>query len=210
MDEKDEYITKLETEITKQRSDNANMSQAVSTASMFSSSQDPNLIEFQLELNDILERIERLLKGQVVQIDSEGNVRYVESKDKNLRTFNDFGVQFLMDILSFYLNRNTILTFHTEERISKIIYDIGYEISDQIYLNHKRMGLDTPEKRRRYPLIVLELIHTIENVYNRALQGGERKSLRTMMSVNQSIPFTSNPAPQEGKRFSLIKPWTWV
>ncbi len=209
-DEKDQYIEKLEAEVTKRGTENAQVTQGAISSSMFGSMQDPNLIEFQLELNDILERIERLLKGQKVEVDAEGNARYVEPKDKSLRVFNDFGVQFLMDILSFYLNRNTMLTFHKEERINKIIFDIGTEISDQVFLNHKKMGLDSPEKYRRYPLIVLELVHTIENVYNRSLMGGERKSLRTMMSVTQSVPLRDNLSPQAPKKnTSIFKPWTW-
>jgi len=183
--------------------------------STFASNQDPNLIEWQLELDNILERIEHLLKGDVLKPDEEGNIIYVPAISDDLKPLNEYGVQFLMNFLSFYLNRNTILSNYDDTRINEILFDLGWELTDQIYLNFEKMGLDTPQKQKRYPVIVLSIVHTIESAYNRAYKGGERESLRTARSVIQSDPLGKmNQLPNmnlgKQKNVSLFRPSTWI
>lgn len=174
---------------------------------------DPNLIEWQLELDNIKEELKHLLRGDILKEDKKGNPYYVSPDDDSLKPLNEYGVQFIMNILSSYLNRNTILSNYDEDRIYKILYDIGYEITDQIYLNAEKMGLDTPDKIKRYPMIVLQLIHTIESAYNRAYKGGERESLRSARIVTQSD--NMNPSPimmnmRKTQKTSLFNPSTWL
>lgn len=88
--------------------------------------QENNLIVWQLELDNILERIEHLLKGHVLKEDGKGGIDYVEPDDKRLIVLNEYGVQMVMNFISFYLNRNTILSNYKEERIYEILHDLGY------------------------------------------------------------------------------------
>ncbi len=181
--------------------------------SMFGGGNDPNLIEFQLELDNILDRVEHLLKGDILE-EVDGNLIYVKSPDKNNRPLNHYGVQFLMNVLSFYLNRNTILSNYSSERIDEILYDIGYELTDQIYLNAEKMGLDTEEKRKRYSIIVLQIVHTIESAYKRAYMGEERRTLRettiVTQSANQQNPMQPGNISRASNEFKLMSPSTWL
>lgn len=155
---------------------------------IFNQNQDANLIVFQLELDNILERIEHLLKGDVLEEDSEGNLKYESPKDTDLIVLNDYGVKLIMNIISFYLNRNTILSNHKETRIFEILHVLGHELADLIYESYEKMGLDTDYKRARYTMVVMNILHTIENAYNRSLHGGERDSLRSARVVTQNQP----------------------
>ena len=106
---------------------------------IFTGAQDDNLIVFQLELDNILERIEHLLKGDVLETDGEGNVSYKTPEDKTLIVLNDYGVKLVMNTISFYLNRNTILSNHKEERIFEILYVLGNELADLIYESYENV-----------------------------------------------------------------------
>ncbi len=202
-----EYDEEVQKALQEKDSKIAQVSNAA--GSMFAATQDPNLIEYQLDMDNILERIEHLLKGEKLVIDKKGNAFYQKSEEED-RSFNEYGVQFLMNIMSFYLNRNTVLSNYSAERINEILFDLGNELTDQIFLNYEKMGMNTKDKRKRYSMIVLELIHTVESAYNRALGGGERESLRTARMVTQN----ADPVPRQqfvapAKKFSIFKPDTW-
>lgn len=183
----DNYIDTLEKEINdlQGRTQQADMGLG---SSVYQQGQENNLIVFQLELDNILERIEHLLKGEKLETDKDGNVSYVTPDNKDLIVFNEYGVQLIMNVVSFYLNRNTILSNHKEERIFEILYDLGIELSDLIYTSYEKMGLDNDYKRARYPMLVMNILHTVENAYNRSLSGGERESLRSARVVTQNQP----------------------
>ena len=201
--EADTYIDILESENRDLKTKSDSIEMGVGN-SLFQGGQDNNLIVFQLELDNILERIEHLLKGEQLEEDGEGNLKFKPPKDKDLIVLNEYGVQLIMNIVSFYLNRNTILSNHKEDRIFEILYDLGIELADLIYASYEKMGLDTPYKRARYPMLVMNILHTVENSYNRSLHGGERDSLRTGRVVTQNQPLGQqglNPLPVKKKKW---------
>ncbi len=213
-----EYLRNLK----EQRDEAVSKTNQMSTAtnSMFSSTQDTNLIEYQLGLDDILERIEHLLRGDVLKQDKKGNIRYEQptnrdgSVNQELQVLNEYGVQFLMNVVSSYLNRNTILSNYTEERIKEILFNLGNEITDQIYLNAEKMGLDTPERQKRYSIIVMQIVHIVESAYNRAIGGAELDSLRSARVVTQNADPLNRMDPSfinnnSNKTTSWARPSTW-
>jgi len=171
-------------------------------------SQENNLIVWQLELDNILERIEHLLKGETVHIDRDGNITYKTAKDDDLRVLNEYGVALIMNKMSFYLNRNTILSNYDETRIYEILCDIGEELADLMFINYEKMGLNTVEKKARYEPLVMTMLHIIESAYNRALQGAERESLRSARVVTQTQPIVNPNMPvQPQKRGFSLNPF---
>ena len=181
-----EYLDQLEAQ-GKEKDNKISELSGYAANTQFNQNQDSNLIIWQLELDNILERIEHLLRGDVVVEDGEGNASYEAPTDTSLIILNDYGVKLIMNVISFYLNRNTILSNYNSERINDILFDVGYELSDTIYINYEKMGMTTREKKSRYGLLVLNILHTIESCYNRALSGGERDSLRSARVVTQTL-----------------------
>ncbi|KKL63309.1 hypothetical protein LCGC14_2176390 [marine sediment metagenome] len=180
---------------------------------VFSQAQDNNLIVWQLELDNILERIEHLLRGDIVKEDEEGNIIYTQPNDKGLIILNDYGVGLIMNIISFYLNRNTILSDYMPDRIYEILFDLGNELSDVIYINYEKMGMDSIQKKSRSEILVINILHTIESAYNRALKGGERDSLRSARVVTQTQPIGGvNQMMQMQRpkaRGGILNPMNW-
>ena len=173
--------------------------------------QNDNLIVWQLELDNILERIEHLLKGDIIKTDEEGNITYEKPDDSSLIILNDYGVQLIMNVISFYLNRNTILSNYHPDRVKDILYDLGYELADVVYINYEKMGMDCIEKKSRHEILILNILHTIESSYNRALGGEERESLRTARVVTQSLSPGGLGSPLHRKRHGggFLNPRNW-
>jgi hypothetical protein len=213
--EEQEYIAKLEQEVASNSKLNP-YTEANITSSLYANSQDQNLIVFQLELDSILEKLEHLLRGDIIKTDKEGNVFYTSTKKEEDMPLNDYGVKAIMNIISFYLNRNTILSYYQEDRINQILSDLGEELADFILCNYSKMGLNSDAKKSRYPLLVINILNTIESAYNRALRGREGDNLKTARIVTQN---ESEITPrgnfggggfQQKKKFNVLKPSTWA
>ena len=152
--------------------------------SMFSARANENLIQWQLELDSILERVEHMLRGDRIKF-KDGQMIWIAPESNKEKRLNDYGVGEIMRILSMYLNRNTILSNYDEDTINWKVLDFGKEITDLFFMKYEEMGLDTLEKRKLYPMIVREIVDVVHSSYLRALHGGERLSLREARSVSQ-------------------------
>ncbi len=211
-DEEAAYITELEGKIQQADQKTGQVQQGMTA--MFNSEHHVNLVKWQLDIEEELERIEHLLKGHVPKIDKAGNQFFEEAKDGD-RLFNDKGVAEILKILSWYLNKNIILSNFDEDQISLRVHQFSRTFTDFLFFNYEKFGLDTEEKRKHYPMIVLTIVDTVEAAYLRALRGGERDSLRTARTVHQTEnpmmgQFAFNPGQiQNKKKFSMMNPKTW-
>jgi hypothetical protein len=179
-------------------------------SSIFGNTNEQNLIQYQLDLREELERIDHLLRGHQLKYDTDGSLRWVEATDDSMKPFNDKGVQIIMNIIQFYLNRNTILSNYSEDMINWKMMDLGDELADLIYMKYEEMGMNTSEKRKLYPVIVREIVDCVHSAYLRAMAGGERESLRTARSVVQNDQMNKQEHyPNPKKQFSVFKPTTW-
>lgn len=178
---------------------------------MFSPNPDDNLVKWQLDIKEELQRIERLIRRQKLTIDDHGNERWKDPETSS-QLFNEKGINDILNWLNWYLNKNIILSNFSEDDIKARVEELGLELNSYIYCNYESIGLDTEEKRKHYPSMVLNIINSIEASYLRALNGGERDSLRTARSVHQTESGNqfSNPLAQPQKRgFSLFDRKTW-
>lgn len=238
----EEYVNQLESELAMARQQTQDVQQSAN--SIFMGQQESNLIEFQLEMDNILERIDHLLRGHILKFDEKGNMIWKEPGNSNYQVFNEYGVQEILRILSMYINRNTILSNYDDKVINWKVYDLGYNLTDLIFLKYEDMfaykkfkdylkkgqkrkelseakikqiedkvTYELKEKIKLYPLLVQSIVDIVHSAYLRALNGGERESLRTARNVTQAIPLNNNNqlngiSPQPKR--SLFKPSTWI
>ena len=205
-----EMIASMSQQNKQLENQNSEMAQAMA-AGNFNEQEENNLIHYQLETDKILERIEHFLKGDRIKVDNTGNVFYETPADEKLRNFNEYGVSELMRIISMYVTKETFLSYYDEERINEIIGDLGDALADFIYCNYEKMGMDTKYKESKYVMIVLNILHTIESCYRRALSGNEQENLRTRSIVTQNNQM--NPGmgrnPVARKKWNPFNPTTW-
>lgn len=187
-----------------------------SQLSRFASKAEENLIRWQLELNDILERAEHILRGDVPSF-KDGHVIWDKNPNPDTNVLNEYGVQEIMKILSMYVNRNTILSDYSNYEINLKVYDFGCDLNNLIFMRSEDFGLDTVEKRKNYPILVREVIDIVHSAYKRALDGGERRSLREMISVTQAtqtqmpngMPIMAHGMNQSRER-GLLNPMRYI
>lgn len=264
----------IQTSYLKSRQQAQTDPRASASNSFVASSYNNNLIQWQLELDSILERIEHMLRGDKPTW-TQGNViwkppeenyllkdnhipdnlppeentiinllntksglpfreisnrteietvrlkkllirleqqRIIEVDDGTI--LNDFGISEIMRILSNYINRNTILSNYDEDTIKEKLYDLGNDLADLIYLKYEKMGLRCLEKRKLYAIIVREMVDIVHSAYLRALNGGERESLREARQVSQTDTVMPNGvnvyANTQQKERGLLNPMRWI
>ena len=145
-----------------------------------------NLIKWQLELNEILDRTEHILRGDILKIDKNNNQVWGDNPKPDENPLNEYGVQECMRVLSMYLTRNTILGNHTGEEVDDIVYDFGKELNDLYFTQYEIMGMETVEKRKKYPMYFLMMKDVVWNAYTRSIGAGERGSLREARQIQQN------------------------
>ena len=177
-----------------------------SQQSSFATKQDDNLIKWQLELNDILERAEHILRGDVPKY-INGVLIWDVNPEPDKNPLNEWGVQEIMKLLAMYINRNTILSDYTNDEINYKVFDFGRRLNNFFFMRYDEIGMDNENKRKNYELIVGELVDLVHSSYKRALHGGERRSLREMISVSQNQNMQSLPGQLPGvKERSIFNP----
>lgn len=202
-------IEQLEQESNDLRSKNAQLQTAISS-SAYQTQEEPNLIHFQLDSAELLEKLEQFLKGSYIVTDKNGNQYYEKQKNQDLILFNEYGVNSIMLIIGNYIDKNTTLSRYDEMRINEILADLGDKLSEFIFCNYEKMGMDTEFKKSRYPITVLNILHSIESAYRRALGGKTFEDINTSRIVTQSDPLgyrNASPSPKKG--FNLFNYKTW-
>lgn len=204
-----QYIQKLENEIQSQEVQKTQMNQHMAT--MFNKDDNANLVKWQLDIAEELERIEHLLKKHIPEIDNNGVVRWKEPENDEDKLFNEYGVQEILNILSWYLTKNIILSYFDEEEVGIRMKQFAFYLTDFIFINYEKFGLNTKEKIKHFPMVVVNIVNTVEAAYHRSLHGGERNSLRTARSVHQTEGMgMNNFNNQEQKKFNILRPTTWI
>ena len=192
-EEKDDMITQL----LNQNEDltNKNLKQETALAGMGALNTNSNIIQYQLDSIEILDKLERFYKGEYIGLDDEGNQTWKTPTDKDLIPLNEFGVNSMMEIVTKYIDKNTSLSYYSEERIYEILADLGDEITLFIFCNYEKMGMDTYFKKTKFRILVLTTLHLIESTYRRAIRGKTSDDLNQSKIVTQS-DIIGNRMPQ--------------
>lgn len=81
---------------------------------------------------------------------------------------------------------NIVLGDYEENDINRIMTDYGRKVNNLIFMKYDEMGMDTEEKRQEYESIVMNIVNLVYGSYARAKEGGERRSLREMINIQQT------------------------
>ncbi len=156
-----------------------------SQMSAFASRQNNDIAMHQLELNDLLEQTEHILKGDIV-VWKDGSKIWEENPQKVNNVLNEEGIRKIMLDLQNYINRHIILGDYDERDINKIMKDYGKKVANLIFMKYEEMGMDNEVKRQEYQSIVMNVVNLVYASYSRAKDGAERRSLREMININQT------------------------
>lgn len=171
---------------------------------------DKNIIEFQLDTSDMLEKLERFYKGEYEGFDKNNRPIWKIPDDKELITFNEFGVSSMMEIVTKYIDKNTMLSTYSEERIMEILADIGDELVLFILCNYEKIGLDTYFKKTKFRIIITTTLHIIESSYRRAIRGQTRIDLNQTKIITQTDFMGNRSMGGQRQNKSRWDPRNWI
>jgi len=166
--------------------------------SAFSSGRMDDMARYQLELNDLLEQTEHVLKGDIIEIKDKVKV-WIDNPHPEKNPLNKEGVRKIMLELQTYINRHIILGDYGERDINQIMKGYGKKFSNLIFMKYEEMGMDTEEKRQEYASIVMNVVNLVYASYSRAKDGGERRSLREMISIQQTHQSQGSGMPMQNQ-----------
>lgn len=100
--------------------------------SAFPQADAKNIIEYQLDSNRLLDKAFHLLSGHVLKKGEDGNDLWDEPKDDRLKIFSTYGVERIMNLLSFYVTPEIVLSVFDLDTINREVCEFGIELADLI------------------------------------------------------------------------------
>lgn len=174
-----DYAENLSKQLEIERTQKANLQNQLNQSSLVTGGKEQNVIELQLNVENILDKCYHLLSGHEVKINSENNEYWGEPDDDRLKTFSNYGIKQVMNLLSMYININTLMAFYDAETIKWKVKDFGIELSD-LFTNRYEALLYYPspeELFEKYKPIVQEQGLNIddEKLYQKCVQWSEEE-----------------------------------
>jgi len=183
---------------------NASKNQTPTQLSTMNSRITGDFLKLQLEVNDILERIQHILKNDVIEFDKEGNRVWKPNPNPEEVPLNDYGVHLIMSKLTTYINRDVLLSNLDDKTINKTLLEFGKLLSELIYYQAKKMGMDTDRKIQLYESLILQIVDLVYVTWRRAYGGQERATIGKTTQVNENI--LSHPDAQQSSKPSIFNP----
>ena len=206
--EEQKYFEQMQMELQTLQTQGQGLQTQQMQQNMWQDQREKSMIQDQLDLAPELERIEHLLRGHVIRKDAEGNEEWQEPEDPDFKILNEYGVHQIMNVISFYINKDTLLSNYDEDTILQKMEDFATDLADLIFMKYREMGMDTSEKRKSFAILVRQIQDIIHSTYLRALGGKERESLRRHMHVSETQGMPSQNFQQMGG--SKWNPLNWL
>lgn len=102
--------------------------------------EDRGMISEQLDLGEVLERIHNLLKGFVLK-DVGGRMQWVAPIDNDQIILSEYGINYVMGAVQWYLNKNTLLSNYDDKQIDAKMEDLSTTMVDDIFMEYDKMFL---------------------------------------------------------------------
>jgi len=183
----EDYLTQYEDDLNAMQAQQAPMGMSAYAPTQFGGMGNKlNLVEWELDFKPELESIERLLRGDIIQKDKDGNEYWAPNPDKSKRFFNEQGVNDFLRSLIVIVNKNLVLSNYKHEEINERVRQIKHEIRILIYNNYEEYGMDNDYKWNNYSMIVIAIGSIIESAYRRAMMGETHKGLSEQRLVTQN------------------------
>ena len=142
---------------------------ATAQAQYYNEEKELGLADAQLEVDTIKEDIFHLLRQDVKQI-IKGKFGWANLKSQSERTLSNWGVDRLMQIIHFYINKNNLLSNFSEIQINRLMLKFIKELNDLILLKYqvlfreptfeecKEIILKKLDNRKKMKLFSLEVL----------------------------------------------------
>lgn len=93
----------------------------------------------QLDLTEELERIEHLLRGHTLADDDKGNRVWTAPDDNSMVILSEYGIHLILNTITWYINKNTLLSNYDEETILTKMEDFATDLADTIFMEYEKV-----------------------------------------------------------------------
>jgi hypothetical protein len=183
--------------------DQSNINTTRTLNSLSGQGKDSNFLHLQISTSELLAQLEHFYRGSVKK-EVNGQITYEDQKNTDLVTFNEYGVTTLMEIVTKYIDRNTILSNYSEERVYQILGDLGDELILVLLSNYAQLGMDTYFKKTKFRPVITTTLHIIESTYRRAIGAKTLEEMNQSKVIGQFGDQSLNPMMQRPRRRGLF------
>ena len=103
--------------------------------------EDRGMISEQLDVGEVLERIHHLLRGYVLKKDDDGIVKWTAPINNDMIILSEYGVNYIMGAVQWYLNKNTLLSNYDDKQIDGKMEDLATTMVDDVFMEYDKMFL---------------------------------------------------------------------
>ena len=135
--EEQRYMESLAGQYENLQNKNLQMQNDLSKMSSFPLAPAQNLVEFQLNVDKMLEAIHHILSGEILRIRDEFEV-WEEPDDDRMKVLSPYGVYQIMNLLRLYVNTNTLLSYYKEEQIKDKMHGFAIELMDLMFCGYEK------------------------------------------------------------------------
>jgi len=111
--------------------------QTVAAAQYYLNKQEQTLAEAQLEVETILEEVYHNLRQDISYIRKDGTLAWKDNPNPRKRILTDEGVERIMQLLKFYINKNTLLSNFSEEQIKQRMLEFSLALNANIFMKYE-------------------------------------------------------------------------
>lgn len=135
--EVEQYMALRERELENERlrrleTENQNMQ-----LSGFENNKGSDLARLQIEMNEEKDQLFHTLSGHVLKSMPDGSQQWIEPPDDRSRILSSLGVEEIMKLMSFYLNKIHLLGYYTPEEVIWKVRDFALELNDLLYCGYE-------------------------------------------------------------------------
>jgi len=173
---------------------------AAETMRYYLEEQEKGIVNVQLEVDSIKSDIYHLLRQDVYEVGEGGVGDWKEIKDSKQRTLSDWGVDRIMQIIHFYVNKNTLLSNFSEDQINRIMLKFVKELNDLVLLKYQTLfkqtnfeeckeiilnRIDEHKKMKMFSMEILGKIADEKKIHKDLLEEMERNLEKEMNKVRE-------------------------
>jgi hypothetical protein len=111
--------------------------QSTAAAQYYLQRQEQTLAEAQLEVETILEEVYHNLRQDVSYMQKDGNLGWKDNPNPRRRTLTDEGVERIMQLLKFYINKNTLLSNFSEDQIRVRMLEFALSLNANFFMKYE-------------------------------------------------------------------------
>jgi hypothetical protein len=126
-------------ELEAARLDNIGKDNKIAQQMLSQQEENSSMIREQLDLSQEIITLKHILQGHILSEEEEtGRVYWQESNDPSLVLLTDYGVNYLIQFITAYSTKNTLLSNYDEDTINKKMEDIATTLIDRIFMNYEK------------------------------------------------------------------------